>query len=67
METLSATQKQLRYDAINNLSNILWSKYQKPVSKYKKLSVTQMQYMYDQLMHSEKELNLIHEEALKLN
>jgi outer membrane protein assembly factor BamD (BamD/ComL family) len=59
-------EKQLRFDAINNLGNILWSKYQKPVSKYKKLSVAQMQFMYEQLMNTDMGLDKVYEEALRI-
>jgi len=63
---IATTEKQLRYNAINNLSNILWSKLQKPSSKYKKMSIVQLQFMYEQLNNTDRELNVIYEEALKL-
>jgi hypothetical protein len=65
MET-ATTEKQMRYNAINNLSNILWSKLQKPSSKYKKMSIVQLEFMYEQLSNTDRALNDIYEEALKL-
>ncbi|QGQ94973.1 hypothetical protein EHS13_08800 [Paenibacillus psychroresistens] len=58
--------KKLRFSTLNNLSNILWSKYQLPVSKYRKLSIVQMQFMYDQLSNTDRAVKEIHEEALSL-
>jgi len=65
MET-ATTDKQIRYNAINNLSNILWSKLQKPSSKYKKMSIVQLEFMYEQLNNTDRALNDIYEEALTL-
>lgn len=63
---IATTDKQLRYNAINNLSNILWSKLQKPSSKYKKMSIVQLQFMYEQLNDTDRALKDIYEEALNL-
>jgi hypothetical protein len=66
MTVLTDEEKKLRFNTINNLSNILWSKYQLPVSKYRKLSVAQMQFMYEQLMNTDRGIKEIHEDALRL-
>jgi outer membrane protein assembly factor BamD (BamD/ComL family) len=59
-------EKQARYNSINNLSNILWSKFQQPVSKYKKLSTAQIQYMYEQLMNTDRGIKEIYADTLGL-